>query len=179
MTTTAPGRVCVAQIGAPHGVRGEVRLKAFTADPDAVARYGPLESEDGARQIEIVSLRPAKNLLIAALKDIRDRDGAEALRNMRLYVSRERLAPPEEEEFYYADLIGLQARTTKGRPLGTVVAVQNFGAGDLLEVAPLDGGASVLVPFTKAAVPEVDIAGQRVVIDPPTGLFEAPSEQID
>jgi 16S rRNA processing protein RimM len=165
------GRVCVAEIGAPHGVRGEVRLKSFTADPAAVAAYGPLESEDGARRFRVLGARPARDALIARLEGIADRDAAEALRGLRLYVSRERLPPPAEDEFYHADLIGLAVVDTAGRPLGTVTAVQNFGAGDLIEVAPAEGGPGVLVPFTKAAVPHVDIAGGRLVADPPEGTF--------
>lgn len=159
-------RVCVAQIGAPHGVRGEVRLKPFTADPLAVGRYGALESEDGTRRFEIVALRPAKDMLIARLKGVADRDAAEALRHQRLYVARDRLPAAEADEFYHADLIGLAAVAPDGRALGTVVAVPNFGAGDLLEIAP-PGSASLLVPFTKAVVPEVDLAGGRIVVEPP------------
>ena len=164
-------RICVAQIGAAHGVRGEVRLKAFTAEPDAVQRYGPLESEDGARRFEIVSMRSGGGHLVARFKSISDRNAAEALRNQRLYVAREKLAPPEEDEFYYADLIGLSAARVDGRPLGSIAAVQNFGAGDLLEIAPAGGGATVFLPFTKAAVPQVDIAGGRVLVVPPEGVF--------
>jgi 16S rRNA processing protein RimM len=163
-------RVCVAQFGAPHGVRGEVRLKSFTADPMAVAQYGPLESEDGARRFEILGLRPAKDMLIARLKGVADRNAAEALRNQRLYVAREKLPAADNDEFYHADLIGLAAVSVDGRALGTVVAVQNFGAGDLLEIAP-PGAPSVLLPFTKATVPEVDIRGSRLVVDPPEGAF--------
>ena len=160
-----PDRICVGQIGAPHGVRGEVRIKPFTADPLALRNYGPLESEDGARRFEVLSLRPAKEVVIARLKGVDDRDAAEALRHVRLYAARERLPPPEEDEFYHADLLGLAAVAPDGRALGTIVAVPNFGAGDLLEIAPAAGGPSVFVPFTRAAVPEVDIAGRRVVVD--------------
>jgi 16S rRNA processing protein RimM len=165
------GRVCVAQIGAAHGIRGELRLKSFTAEPMAVAQYGPLESEDGARQFEIASLRPGNDILIARLKGVADRTAAEALCNIRLYVPRARLAEPEDGEFYHADLVGLAAFDASDRRLGAVTAVHNFGAGDLLEVAPEAGGPTVLVPFTKAIVPVVDIAARRLVIDPPPGLF--------
>lgn len=165
--------VCVGQIGAPHGVRGEVRLKAFTADPLAIRHYGTLWSEDGAHGVEIVGLRPAKDMLIARLRGVADRDAAAALRNLRLYVPRARLAPPAEDEFYHADLIGLAAVDTAGEPLGTIVAVPNYGAGDLLEIAPARG-PTVLVPFTKAVVPQVDTAAGRVTLDPPDGLFPAP-----
>ena len=165
-------RVCVAQFGAPHGVRGEVRLKPFTADPMAVARYGVLESEDGARRFEILALRPAKDMLIARLKGVADRDAAEALRHQRLYVARDRLPAADADEFYHADLIGLVAVAPDGRALGAVVAVPNFGAGDLLEIAP-PGAASLLVPFTKAVVTEIDLAGGRIVVDAPE--FAAPA----
>ncbi|HEY0441082.1 MAG TPA: ribosome maturation factor RimM [Xanthobacteraceae bacterium] len=167
-------RVCVGQFGAAHGIRGEVRLKAFTADPLAIRQYGPLQSEDGARTFEIVSLRPAKDMLVARLKGVDDRNAAETLCNLRLYVPRERLAPPEEDEFYHADLIGLAAVDTTGQPLGTVAGVPNYGAGDLLEIAPAGGGATVLLPFSKAAVPHIDIAGGRVTVDPPAGTFPSP-----
>src|ERR1700752_4767708 len=120
-------RVCVAQIGAAHGVRGEVRLKPFTEGPLSVARYGVLETEDG-RQFEIEALRPAKHMLVARLKGVADRNGAEALKNLRLYVPRERLPPPEDDEFYHADLIGLVAQTASGATLGVIKAVHNFGA---------------------------------------------------
>lgn len=166
-------RICVAQIGAPHGVRGEVKLWSFTADPTAVSEYGPLESEDGATLVEIEALRPAKNHLVASLRGVHGREAAEALRNMRLYVPRERLPElADADEFYHADLIGLAAVDCTGARLGTIVAVQNFGAGDLLEIRGPDSSDTVLLPFTAATVPEVDIAGSRVVIDPPHGLFK-------
>ncbi|MFD2184793.1 ribosome maturation factor RimM [Rhodoplanes azumiensis] len=163
-------RVCVARIGAPHGVRGEVRLWSFTSDPSAVAAYGPLTAADG-RVFEIAALRPAKDCFVARLKGVADRDAAEALRNLDLYVPRETLAPPGEDEFYHADLIGLLAVDTAGTEMGTVIAVQNFGAGDILEIAP-KRGETLLVPFSKAVVPVVDIPGGRVVVDPPPGLLD-------
>ena len=159
-------RVCVAQIGAAHGVRGEVRLKPFTADPLSVARYGVLETEDG-RPLEIEALRPARNLLVARLKGVTDRNGAEALKNLRLYVPRDRLPQPADDEFYQADLVGLEAETRDGAPFGTVKAVHNFGAGDLLEIEPAAGGASVMLPFTETVVPVVEIARRRIVVEPP------------
>src|SRR3954454_13242714 len=113
------GRVCVAQIGAAHGVRGEVRLKAFTEDPLSVARYGPLESEDGKQRFEIEAVRPAKDMLVARLKGISDRDAAEALTNVRLYVPREKLPKAADDEFYHTDLVGLAAVTSKGEAVGT------------------------------------------------------------
>jgi 16S rRNA processing protein RimM len=159
-------RVCIAQIGAAHGVRGEVRLKAFTEDPLSVTDYGPLEAEDG-RRIEIEAVRPAKDMLVARLKGVADRNAAEALTNLRLYVARERLPPPADDEFYYADLIGLAATTADGAPFGTVKAVHNFGAGDLLEIEPEAGGATMMLPFSETTVPAVDIAGGKIVVVPP------------
>jgi 16S rRNA processing protein RimM len=161
----------VAQIGAPHGVRGEVRLWPFTADPMALRDYGALESEDGAQRFEIETLRPAKDHLVARLRGIADRDAAEQLTNTKLFVPRSRLPAPEPDEFYHADLIGLPVFDTNDQQLGTVTAVLNFGAGDLLEVQPAVG-ATVLLTFTQAVVPAVDVAGGRIVVDPPAGTFD-------
>ena len=161
----AGARVCVGQIGAPHGVRGEVRLRSFTAKPEAIAAYGPLETEDG-RVLEVESLRPAKDHFVAALAGIGDRDAAEKLANLKLYVPRERLpALAETDEFYHADLIGLAVVNTAGEPLGTVLAIHNFGAGDLIEIR-LSGGKTELVPFNERNVPSVDIGAGKIVIEP-------------
>ena len=159
-------RVCIAQIGAAHGVRGEVRLKPFTEDPLAVAAYGPLQTEDGGR-VEIEAVRPAKDMLVARLKGVGDRNAAEALKNLRLYVARERLPALADDEFYIADLIGLAAETPGGDALGIVKAVHNFGAGDLIEIEPADGSATMMLPFTETTVPTIDIAGKRIVVEPP------------
>ncbi len=160
-------RVCVAQIGAPHGVRGEVRLWSFTAEPLAVADYGPLETEDGSRRFEVEEIRLAKRHLVARLRGIEDRDAAERLTNVKLYVPRARLPEPQANEFYHADLIGLAAVETSGKEMGKVIAVHNFGAGDILEIQLAQGGATVMLPFDNATVPTVDIAGRRIVIVPP------------
>ena len=160
-------RICVAQIGAAHGTRGEVKLWSFTADPMAVKDYGPLETEDGTATITIEAVRPAKTHLVARLAGVRDRTAAERLTNIRLFVPRARLPAPAADEFYHADLIGLTAFTPDGRMFGTVVAVHNFGAGDLIELRPEGARDTVLLPFTVAAVPTVDIAGGRIVIDLP------------
>ena len=167
----AAPRICVAQIGAPHGVRGEVKLFSFTGDPLAVKDYGPLQAEHGALTVEIEALRPAKGHLIARLAGVNDREAAARLVNTRLYVSRERLPQPPAGEFYHADLVGLAVVDKAGAAVGKVVAIHNFGAGDLIEVALGDGGATALLPFTEATVPVVDLAGGRLVIDPPQGLF--------
>jgi 16S rRNA processing protein RimM len=160
-------RICVAQIGGAHGIRGEVKLKSFTADPLAVKDYGVLESEDGAASFEIEALRPAKGYLVGRLRGVRDRNAAEQLTNLRLFVPRERLPPPAADEFYHADLIGLAAVTAAGVEVGTVVAVHNFGAGDILELRPPAGGTTMMLPFTDAFVPRIDIAGGRIVVEPP------------
>ena len=167
-------RVVLATFGAPHGVRGEIRLKAHTGDPAAVADYGPLEAPDG-RTFVLTSIRAAAgrspDMLVVRVEGITTRNAAEALNGVELSVPRERLPQPEEDDFYHADLIGLSAETIAGEPVGSVAAILNHGAGDLLDIAR-PGAPSVLVPFTHAAVPTVDIAGGRIVIDPPAGLFD-------
>ena len=160
-------RICVAQIGAAHGIRGEVRLRSFTGEPTAIASYGPLESEDGTRRFTIETLRPAKDHFVARLEGVSDRNAAEQLTNLRLYVARDRLPPAGDREFYHADLVGLAAVTPDGAALGTVTAVHNFGAGDVIEIKPASGEA-LLVPFTDAAVPEIDLAAGRMVVVPLT-----------
>jgi 16S rRNA processing protein RimM len=165
-------RVCLGQIGAAHGIRGEVRLHSFTSDPAAIASYGPLESEDG-RVFEIESLRPAKNHFVARLAGIGDRNTAERLTNLKLYVPRERLPAPEEaDEFYHSDLIGLAVVDRAGERLGTVVAIHNFGAGDLIEVRPDTASNTEFVQFDETNVPAVDLAAGHIVVDPPQGLFK-------
>ena len=160
-------RICVARIGAAHGLRGEVRLNPFTADPMAVTQYGILSDADGARSYEIESCRPGKGVLIARFKGIADRTAAERLCNVDLYVPRDRLPAPAPGEYYYADLVGLSAVGHDGAQIGTVVAIHDFGAGDLLEIAPASGGPTLLLPFTDAVVPTIDIASGRLVVVPP------------
>jgi len=163
--------VCVGRIGAAHGARGEVKLWSFTADPMAIKDYGALATEDGKRTFTIETLRPGKDFLVARLAGVADRTAAEKLGNLDLYIARDRLPPAEADEFYHADLIGLTAIGTDGRELGTVIAIHNFGASDLIEIRPTQGGATVMLPFTEAIVPVVDIAGGRIVVDPPEGTF--------
>lgn len=168
MADTGARRVVVGRIGAAHGIRGEVRVKSFTAVPLDLAAYGPLEAA-GGRRFTIEAARPAgasPDMLVVRFAGIGDRNQAEALNGTDLTVPRERLPEPDDDEFYHADLIGLDAVTPAGVPLGTVVAVPNYGAGDLLEIAP-PKGPTLLVPFTRAAVPEIDLAAGRVVVDPP------------
>jgi 16S rRNA processing protein RimM len=161
-----PAQICVARIGAAHGVRGEVKLWTFTDDPFAVKRYGPLRTRDGARQFEVTQAREAKGHLVATLKGVATREDAERLNGVELYVARDKLPATEEDEYYHADLIGLAAVTPLNEPLGRVVAIHNFGAGNLIEIAPPQG-ATLLLPFTNAVVPSVDLAGGRVVIELP------------
>jgi 16S rRNA processing protein RimM len=161
-------RICVARIGAAHGVRGEVKLWSFTQDPTAVASYGPLETHDGTRRFEIEALRPAKDHFVARITGVTDRDAAEELRNLELYVPRARLPEIEEADtFYHADLVGLEAVTKNGETVGTVSAVHNFGASDVIEIKPAAGGEPLLMPFTDATVPEIDLAARRIVVVPP------------
>jgi len=169
--TAAAKRVCVGVITGAHGVRGAVRLKSFTAEPEDVARYEPLEDEKGERRFALRLVGSAKGVLIATLPGIDDRDRAEALRGTRLYLPRSALPPTAEEEYYHADLIGLDAALADGTPVGTVRAVHDFGAGDTLEI-DRPSGPPVMVPFTRAVVPVVDLDAGRLVIDPPPGLLD-------
>jgi 16S rRNA processing protein RimM len=158
----------VAQIGAAHGLKGEVRLWSFTQEPSAVARYGALETEDGARRIEISKLRAAKDHFVARLRGVDDRNAAEALRNTKLFVERDRLPDTEDDDtFYHADLIGLAAVTRDGETIGEVIAVQNFGAGDIIEIRRADNSV-VMYPFSETVVPQIDIEAGRMIIVPPT-----------
>lgn len=171
----APGdtRLCLGAIAGAHGVRGEVRLKSFTEDPLDIAAYGPLSSEDGKRRFEIAKLRAAKDHVVATISGIESREDAIALKGTRLYVDRDRLPEPDEDEtWYHADLIGLEARHEDGSALGTIRAVQDYGAGDLLEIDLAAGGTPALIPFTMETVPEVDTKAGFVVIVPPEGLID-------
>ena len=163
-------RICVAEIAGAHGIRGEVKLKSFTADPLAVKNYAPLESEDGDRRFVIEKLHPAKGHLIARLSGVEDRAGAEQLARVKLFVARELMPAPAADEFYHADLVGLCAVTATGEELGTVKAVHDFGAGAILELQRKGAEASnatIMVPFTEVFVPHVDIAAGRIVVAPP------------
>jgi 16S rRNA processing protein RimM len=161
-----PPQICVARIGAAHGVRGAVKLWTFTEDPLAVKHYGPLATKDGARRFEVTSAREAKGHLVATFEGVATREEAECLNGIELYVDREKLPATGEDEYYHADLIGLAAVTTTDTPLGRVIAIHNFGAGDIIEIAPPEG-ATMLLPFSDAVVPTVDLASGRVVIELP------------
>jgi len=172
---TAAKRVRVAKIGAAHGLRGEVRLFVDADDPLAVGKLGALEDESGARQFRIASLRAAKDHLLVRFDGVSDRTSAERLTNMELFVPRERLPKQKDKDsFYQIDLVGLRVEKADGAALGTIAAVQNFGAGDLLEIAPEQGGHTFYIPFADPFVPTVDIEGGRVVIELPDDIFEMP-----
>ncbi len=158
--------ICVARIGAAHGVRGAVKLWTFTEDPLAVKHYGPLSTKDGMRQFEVTHVREAKDHLVATLKGVATREDAERLNGIELYIAREKLPATDDDEYYHADLIGLAAVNAANEPVGRVIAIHNFGAGDIIEIAPAHG-PTMLLPFTNAVVPTVDLANGRVVIELP------------
>ncbi|MEJ2026713.1 MAG: ribosome maturation factor RimM [Limibacillus sp.] len=159
-------RVCLGVIAGAHGVKGLVKVKPFTETPQGLAAYGPLSDEPGGRRWTVTFKGEQKGVALLALEGVADRNAAEALKGVRLYVERDRLPPAEEDEVYHADLIGLAAETRGGKSLGRVLAVHNFGAGDLIEVGE-DKKRSQLYPFTREVVPELDLEGGRIVIDPP------------
>lgn len=165
-------RIVVGAIAGAFGVHGEVRLKSFCAQPEAIAAYAPLWTKDGSRSFGLRITRAVPNGMAARLTGVTTREEAEALRGTELYADRDRLPNLPDDEFYHADLIGLEVLDTGGAPLGRVLTVQNHGAGDLLEIARPGGGATVLLPFTRAAVPTVDLTAGRIIADPPEGLFE-------
>lgn len=167
--------IFVAQVGAAHGVRGEVKVTTFTADPMALAGYKILMRQDGSAALTIASARPTKGGIVARLKGVDDRNAAEALRGLKLYIHRDSLPPPEEDEFYLADLIGLTVETAAGELLGKVKTVHDFGAGDLLEIQPRTG-ASWWLPFTREAVPEIRITDGKIIADPPAVIEADPNE---
>jgi len=165
--TSSAKLVLMGRIGAAHGIKGQVRIQSFTQDPQAIADYGPLATDRPGLSITVTEARPAGNVVIARLKGITDRNAAEALNGVSLFVERDRLPQnDDEDDFYHADLIGLEARLADGTVLGAVVAVPNFGAGDLIEVRPSQGG-TLLYPFTRAAVPQISLSGGYLVIVPP------------
>ena len=153
----------VGRVAGAFGVRGEIRITSFTAEPAALLDYKTLVREDGSPGLTLTSGRAAKGGVVVRAKEVETRDQAEALRGLKLYIPRDRLPEPEEDEFYVTDLIGLALQTPDGEALGTIRSVQDFGAGDLLEVQPPEGGATWYLPFTREAVPEVRIADGVVV----------------
>ena len=162
------GRVCVGAVAGAHGVRGDVRIKSFTERPEDIAAYGPLEDERGERIFALTLRGRARGQLIGSVAGVDDRDAAEALGGVRLYVDRDRLpAPEDEDEFYHADLLGLSALDGAGNRRGEVAAILPAGDAEVLEIDPGGGGETILVPFTREHVPEIDIAAGHIVIDPP------------
>ena len=167
-------RICVGAIAGAFGVTGEARIKSFCAEPEAIAGYGPLTTEDGARKFTLSITRAVKGGFAARLSGVATREAAEALKGTRLYAPRERLPTLPDDEFYHADLIGLTVLDTGGAEIGRVRAIHDHGAGDMLEVTRpggRPGGGDVLIPFTRAAVPTVDLARGRIVADPPQGTL--------
>jgi 16S rRNA processing protein RimM len=165
------GRVLLGVVAAPHGVRGLVRIKSFTEDPMSVAAYGPLSDETGKKAYRVEALSAARGAVLARIEGVADRTAAEALRGLRLYVERSALPEAGEREWYEADLIGLVAVGRDGRDWGKVIAFHDFGAGPVMEVSGGSSTNTVMLPFSDEAVPEVDIEGGKVVVDPPAGLL--------
>lgn len=170
----ATQNICVGMIVAAHGIKGEVKVKSFTEDAAKLASYGPLLDETGTRKFDLTVNAVTKGAVIAAIKGIGNRNAAEALKGTKLFVPRGALPELAEEEFYHADLIGLTVELCDGTALGAVIAVHNFGAGDVIEVKRTTGG-TLDIPFTDKVVPVVDIEGGRIVIEPPVGLIDKPS----
>lgn len=168
MPAPNPDKVLLGQFGAAHGIRGEIKINSYTEEPAGIADYGPFTLDDG-RVVEITAIRVQGDALVARVKGIGDRNAAETLRNRKLFVDRSALPDLEEEDdFYHADLVGLALELEDGTPYGTIASVQNFGAGDLIEVEPAPGARTFYLPFTRAIVPSVDIqAGKAVVVPPP------------
>ena len=165
-------RICVGAIAGSFGVQGEVRLKSFCAEPEAIETYAPLTTEDGSRSFEVTLTRAIAAGFSARLSGIATKEQADALKGTRLFAPRARLPVLDDEEYYHADLIGLEVRDTGGKPLGVVSAVFNHGASDLLEVSGPGLKSALLLPFTRANVPTVDLGLRRIVVDPPEGLLE-------
>lgn len=166
-----PDLICVGAIMGAFGVKGEVRLKSFCAEPEAIADYGPLTNEDGSKSFDLRITRAVKGGFAARIKDIRFKDQADALRGVALYVNRAALPGLPDDEFYYSDLVGLDVIDTGGAKLGRVTAVHDHGAGDMLEIKGNGIKGAALLPFTSANVPTVDLEAKRIIVDPPAGVF--------
>lgn len=164
--------ICVGAIGGAFGVRGEVRLKSYCAVPEDIGTYSPLLSEDGSQSYSIALIGSIPNGFSARIDGIETKEQADGLRNLRLFARRDQLPSLPDDEYYHADLIGLTVLDTGGTTVGKVKTVLNHGAGDLLEIHGPDLKDSVLLPFTKAIVPTVDLASGRIIVDPPAGLFK-------
>jgi len=163
--------ICIGAIAGAFGVKGEVRLKSYTANPIDIINYAPVRTQDGSREFEIVLTGQVKKGLTARMTGIITKEDADALKGTELFVPKSRLPQLPDDEYYYSDLVGMTIQDTGGAALGTVRSVQNHGASDLLEIALSDASATVLLPFTKQCVPTVDMAKRVIVADPPEGLF--------
>jgi 16S rRNA processing protein RimM len=165
----APDRLILMGVfGAPQGVRGEIRVKSLTGEPSAIGVYGSLTNKGRTRSFAFESLRPLKDdMLVARVAGVSTREAAEALKNVEIFARRDQLPQPEEDEFYYEDLVGLEAVDAKGAPLGRVVSLTNHGAGDILEIVLVGGDETLLLPFTKGVAPRIDFDAGRIVIEPP------------
>ena len=172
-------RVCVGAISGSYGVKGELRIKSFCANPEDIESYSPLTDEGGSRQFALALLRPVKNGFVARIADVATKEQADALRGVPLFANRDQLPSLPDDEFYHADLIGLDVFDTGGTLLGRVKTVQNHGADDLLELQLAGGAATTFLPFTKAAVPTVDLATGRIIADPPDGVLPENTEKPD
>ncbi|MEM7634040.1 MAG: ribosome maturation factor RimM [Pseudomonadota bacterium] len=168
-------RIILGVITGVHGIQGEVKLKSFTADPAAIASYGPLDASNGA-VLEIKSLKAQKDQFRARIEGVTDRNTAETLRGLELSIARDRLPEPEDGEVYHADLVGLSAVDVNGDQIGTVVDVLDFGAGELLELKLKDVKSTVLMPFNRETVPDIDLDAGTLAIDPPAGLLDDDTE---
>ena len=154
--------------GAPQGVRGEIRVKSLTAEPSAIGAYGPLTDKNRARAFVFDSLRPLKDdMLVARVAGVATREAAEALKGVEIFARRDQLPPPAHDEFYYDDLVGLEAVDAAGACIGRVASLMNYGAGDVLEIAPAHGGETLLLPFTKSVARRIDFDAGRIVVEPP------------
>jgi len=169
-----PDYVCVGAIAAAHGIRGEVKVKPFTADPVDVGAYGPVTTDRG-QILKLKVLREQGDAVVVRIEGVADRNEAEALRGLKLFVPRDKLpAPDDEDEFYHADLLGLGVEDQAGVKLGRILSIQDFGAGDMLEIA-LEQGGSAYLAFTREAVPAVEVKAGRVIANPPEGWLEEPA----
>ena len=164
--------ILVGQIAGGFGVKGEVRVTAWTAEPMALLRYGVLLRADGTPGLTLISARPEKTAVVGRAKEIATKEQADAMRGLKLFIPRDKLPEPEEDEFYLTDLVGLEARDPEGLVLGTVKSVQNFGADDILEIAPAAGGPTWYLPFTRDAVPDLHIADGWLLAVKPTEIGE-------
>lgn len=163
-------KILLAQIGAAHGIKGEVRVKPF-GDPDMLDQYGKLETPDG-RKLKITRMRLQKNMAVVKFEGVNSREEAEALKNTELYVDRAKLPEPEEDEYYITDLIGMKVLNESGEDIGTIKDVPNFGADDMIEITPNGGGATYYLPFTLEVVPEIDFKASSLTVIPPAEVSE-------